>query len=234
LSDLAWLATRLAGFGPYAAPLVPAGAPDREWCPLPTLWHEETPLPTLVERMRTALARAHGVTVEEVEPRVAASSVHLALAARLVSPVLAVSVVTGRTPVVADRLRVALGADHQVDTGWTYDERLLAEPAAVETLQRRLVDEAVVPLGEAVHRLTGLSRQIVTGNAASALRGAVTVIHGADPSLGPAAAALVDGLLVRPPLDDAGGIVDGRWRRRSCCLFYRLPRGGLCGDCVLL
>jgi iron complex transport system ATP-binding protein len=23
------------------------------------------------------------------------------------------------------------------------------------------------------------------------------------------------------------------YRRTSCCLYYRAPRGGLCGDCVL-
>jgi iron complex transport system ATP-binding protein len=23
------------------------------------------------------------------------------------------------------------------------------------------------------------------------------------------------------------------YRRNSCCLYYRTPRGGLCGDCAL-
>lgn len=26
----------------------------------------------------------------------------------------------------------------------------------------------------------------------------------------------------------------GRFRRRSCCLFYQVPGGGYCGDCVLV
>ncbi|ETB34971.1 hypothetical protein N602_27770, partial [Mycobacterium avium subsp. hominissuis 10-5606] len=32
------------------------------------------------------------------------------------------------------------------------------------------------------------------------------------------------GTVTGPPLD---------FRRASCCLFYRLPGGSVCGDCVL-
>ncbi|ETB50192.1 hypothetical protein O974_04420, partial [Mycobacterium avium 11-0986] len=32
------------------------------------------------------------------------------------------------------------------------------------------------------------------------------------------------GAVTGPPLD---------FRRASCCLFYRLPGGSVCGDCVL-
>ena len=37
------------------------------------------------------------------------------------------------------------------------------------------------------------------------------------------------------PLSDTGTLgPDGEgFRRRSCCLYYRVPGGGLCGDCVL-
>ncbi|MGW5694872.1 (2Fe-2S)-binding protein, partial [Streptomyces asiaticus] len=38
-----------------------------------------------------------------------------------------------------------------------------------------------------------------------------------------------------PPLRDAGtlGTAPLGYRRRTCCLYYRVPGGGLCGDCVL-
>src|SRR2546423_754961 len=44
-------------------------------------------------------------------------------------------------------------------------------------------------------------------------------------------------LLARGPRRGGGqlGVRAGRltFRRRSCCLFYRLPGGGTCGDCPL-
>jgi ferric iron reductase protein FhuF len=44
-------------------------------------------------------------------------------------------------------------------------------------------------------------------------------------------------MLARPgPLAGAGRFdVGGRYFvRASCCLFYRIPNAGKCGDCVLL
>ncbi|MGH3614812.1 MAG: (2Fe-2S)-binding protein [Pseudonocardia sp.] len=35
-------------------------------------------------------------------------------------------------------------------------------------------------------------------------------------------------------LDAAVPDVAWTFRRRSCCLYYRVRDGGLCGDCVLL
>jgi iron complex transport system ATP-binding protein len=34
-------------------------------------------------------------------------------------------------------------------------------------------------------------------------------------------------------LSDAIVFSDAGYRRTSCCLYYRVPGGGLCGDCVL-
>lgn len=61
------------------------------------------------------------------------------------------------------------------------------------------------------------------GNTASALIGAGRVI-------GSAAGPHVDSLLSDPRLADAIDPATGR--RRSCCLYYRTPTGGVCGDCV--
>lgn len=48
----------------------------------------------------------------------------------------------------------------------------------------------------------------------------------------PAAEPLVAALLARPPYAEELELRDGRMRRRTCCLFYEVPGGGLCGDCV--
>jgi hypothetical protein len=54
------------------------------------------------------------------------------------------------------------------------------------------------------------------------------------------ALALAVGILGRPPLAGLGEVVaePGHptgvgFARRTCCLFYRVPGGGTCGDCVL-
>jgi len=50
------------------------------------------------------------------------------------------------------------------------------------------------------------------------------------------ARALGAELLERAPLRGTGNLVDGEFRRRSCCLIYRAAPGRdgpVCGDCVL-
>jgi ferric iron reductase protein FhuF len=70
-----------------------------------------------------------------------------------------------------------------------------------------------------------VSNQILWGNVASALHGAAALIgeHTA-----------VDQLMSRPPLRGTGSIIDGQFRRRTCCLIYRAAPGRFCGDCVLV
>jgi ferric iron reductase protein FhuF len=88
-----------------------------------------------------------------------------------------------------------------------------------------------------------LADGLVWGNAASALAG--TLRAG---SLRPVQAApitgLVGALLAMEPLAGtgffterpSGGVLRPEaFRRRGCCLYYRVPPGGgLCGDCALL
>ncbi|GIJ60250.1 (2Fe-2S)-binding protein [Virgisporangium aurantiacum] len=46
---------------------------------------------------------------------------------------------------------------------------------------------------------------------------------------------IVERLLARPPLAGEATVVRPPWRlrRANCCLYYRVPGGGYCGDCVL-
>jgi ferric iron reductase protein FhuF len=36
------------------------------------------------------------------------------------------------------------------------------------------------------------------------------------------------------PLVGSGGWTGKTFRRSTCCLYYKVPGGGYCGDCVLL
>lgn len=68
-----------------------------------------------------------------------------------------------------------------------------------------------------------LSDRLLWGNVASALHAAPRVLEL------PGARTWADEMLGIPPL--RGEMAAGR--RGTCCLFYEVPGGGLCGDCVL-
>ncbi|NJC66215.1 (2Fe-2S)-binding protein [Planosporangium flavigriseum] len=85
-----------------------------------------------------------------------------------------------------------------------------------------------------------LSPQVLWGNVASALAGAAGMIADAYPAAGDRAGAVVARMLELPPLAGTGALVrpdpahPRRFLvRRNCCLYYRIPGGGTCGDCVL-
>ena len=85
-----------------------------------------------------------------------------------------------------------------------------------------LLDRVVAVLAPVVESLP-LSPRLLWGNVASALHAAPRVLEL------PAARGWADEMLALPPL--AGEMVAGR--RTTCCLYYEVPGGGLCGDCVL-
>ncbi|HXW45531.1 MAG TPA: (2Fe-2S)-binding protein, partial [Streptosporangiaceae bacterium] len=86
-----------------------------------------------------------------------------------------------------------------------------------------------------------LAGGLVRGNSASAMVAALKVLAMAHPELTAAASRLARALLQVPGLRGAGTLADADdaglqfpgFRRRSCCLYYRVPGGGLCGDCCL-
>ncbi|MEV0504296.1 (2Fe-2S)-binding protein, partial [Streptomyces spectabilis] len=51
------------------------------------------------------------------------------------------------------------------------------------------------------------------------------------PDAGQRALALATDLFALPELRSTGTLDGTAFRRRSCCLYYRCPNGGLCGDC---
>jgi hypothetical protein len=164
------------------------------------------------------------------DQRVAASIAHLGLAARLWSPVLGSGLLQAVVPdlstlTVATSPQIRLGVARPA--GWTVSDagELARLSADVVGAQLRLLGDALP-----VRLAPGLLR----GNAASAMVGALGVLAAARPGLTRAAAELAQALLETPCLR-RGGVLSGdaamTFRRQSCCLYYRLPGGGLCGDC---
>jgi ferric iron reductase protein FhuF len=106
----------------------------------------------------------------------------------------------------------------------------------------------VAPIVSAVERHHPVSSKILWGNVASGVAGAAKMIGLAEPALAAQAWSVVGALCAgEGPLRGAGGLIaPAQFRRRSCCLIYRLDprahgdranraayRNALCEDCVL-
>jgi hypothetical protein len=80
-----------------------------------------------------------------------------------------------------------------------------------------------------------LAPGLLSGNIASALVGTSRALLAARPDLRGPIVEMTNDLLDTGCLTGSGVITSGDldFRRLSCCLFYRLPGGGTCGDCPL-
>ncbi|MFC8671996.1 (2Fe-2S)-binding protein [Streptomyces griseorubiginosus] len=196
-------------------------------------------LPTLAQVYENASSDVYGNpltfrirkvadALDAPEPRIAASIAHLGLAARLWSAALGCAAVYGRIPDLSP------GRLHWDPDGSAPEDLWLAPrepgeslPGDARTLADVVLHGHLEPLAAALRTAYRPASGLLWGNAASALVGAVRQLgsHGA----GARARALAAELLAHPLLE---GTLDRRTlRRRSCCLYYRLPGGGVCGDC---
>lgn len=218
----------LAAVGPYFAVGWRDTPPGPPWRPVAELYR-----PDVVALPVETTARVLG----GAPPRVAASLFQQGYAARLWSVFLGAAVTA--------RVLLDLPADR---LWWRGTDRAPVELLAVaaegipvegtpEAAVAARIDTAVRPghldaLCGAVRSAFGLSSLVMAGNTASALVGTARVLAGHGDAV-----ALAGALLRRPGLAEAGTVpADLRtsdYRRASCCLYYRLPGGGLCGDCVL-
>ncbi|MFF3597008.1 (2Fe-2S)-binding protein [Kitasatospora indigofera] len=254
------LAARLAAVGPYFEILTGTpGQPDRTagLRPLRELY-ATGPGSVLAERI-PAVAERLGTA----ELRVAASILQLGLASRLWSVALGAAALGGTTvdlhPDRAEALLPPQGPlllrlpppDGERERGGVRPgERpgpatgapARQQPSAA-LLYRAVVTENLVPLAAAVRAVVPVSEGLLRGNAASALAGALRVLHGWAAARRPEAARtarrLADDLLGLGPLAGTGTLTCAgpaavpAFRRTSCCLYYRIgPRAGICGDCV--
>ncbi len=234
--DLTAVLDDVAAVGPFfALPVVPA---SEAAVPFSHLHTEPGPLADRIARVRAGLGS---------DERVAASIAFQGLVARLVSAPLAAVALHGVLPDLTGLGRRPGGDDPWAPvltgTGAVRTPDPVEDPAgAAAPLGEDLLERHLLPLIEAVRGLVPVSGHVLRGNVASALAGSARVLDTARPGSRPAVLGVLGALLAHPALAGTGrllllepGVADTEWgfRRRSCCLYYRVPGGGTCGDCVL-
>lgn len=219
----------LASMGGFFA--LRTGSPPAGPQPLAQLYdQDEGPLrwrvESVAERSRTA------------ETRVAASLTHLGLASRLWSVSLASVAWYGRLPdLTADRLRWD-PAQPAPDDLWLPGPVARPRPADPAAELYHLIHEHhLEPFSSALRRVARVSGALLRGNSASALAGALRQFDAWCDTAGQARAAerarrIAASLLRDTALRGTGTLTGVSFRRHSCCLYYRTPAGGICGDCV--
>lgn len=162
-----------------------------------------------------------------MELRIGASLVHLGHAARLWSPVLAC--------VLAHGVRPDLTALQRADDG---AQLRLPEPVgkpaspSPELLYSVIVQDHMEPLAAGLK--VNLAPGLLYGNIASALVGTARMLLSARPDLQGQIVETTTALLDTGCLAETGILSQVlEFRRRTCCLFYRVPGAGTCGDCPL-
>ncbi len=168
------------------------------------------------------------------EPRVAASVAHQGLAARLWSVALGCAALYGRLPDLDARLLRWDPDGSAPDDLWLSGVR--SSPADPGRLADTVLRGHLEPLAAALRVHHRLAPGLLRGNAASALAGAARELdrwarRNDRGDIAARARSLTAGLLAHPLLDGAGTLTGTAFRRRSCCLYYRVPGGGVCGDC---
>ena len=197
---------------------------------------------------RGVLAIRAGIASGAVEERVAASVVFGGLVSRLVSPQLGAAVLGGVVPdlTVADlwwRLaedgpwRLAAGPADGTEVGDLAEGEQVRYAARLMAERTRAVTSPVTAAFAGSFRLSG---QVLRGNVASALAGAAAVLAGSCQARAQAAYRLTAQILALEPWRGTGEFARSgpggsrlQFVRHSCCLLYRVPGAGTCGDCVL-
>ncbi|MFC8195043.1 (2Fe-2S)-binding protein [Streptomyces sp. NPDC060006] len=168
------------------------------------------------------------------ETRIGVSVAQQGLAARLWSVALGAAALYGQVPDLDPRLLHWDADGSAPDDLWLSQVRALPGDAA--TVRRLVHHGHLEPLAAALRARHPVAAGLLWGNAASALAGAARQLdawaraHGRT-DVGERARALVAELLDHPDLRDTGTLTGTAFRRRSCCLYYRVPGGGVCGDC---
>ena len=208
------------------------GEPPR---PLPTLAQTyEDQSSDVYGNILTFRVRKVSAALRAPEERTGASVAHLGFAARLWSVALGCAVLYGRIPDLDPRLLHWDPDGSAPDDLWLTEVRDLPGDAA--TVAAQVLDGHLRPLAAALRARHPLAPGLLRGNAASALAGAARQLeqwartHG-RPETAARARALTGELFAHPLLADTGTRTGTAFRRRSCCLYYRVPGGGVCGDC---
>jgi len=237
------LASELAALGPFFAVERhdPGDPPVAPWRTMADLTGSGSALRDRVTRVRTALAAVARREPMAVDPRIAVSVAHLGVVARLIAPAVgAAALGHGTVPMTVDPLwwQDELGGPFPLSVALVGRGSEPDEPGGV-----RLTGSAVESITLACRRTFRMSGRVLWGNVASAANSAATLIGGSRPDLVAAARAAADAILSDDRVDDGQLRAGPGFRRRSCCLIYRLAGTGatsagasaaaVCGDCVL-
>ncbi|MFS8098798.1 (2Fe-2S)-binding protein [Lentzea alba] len=203
---------RVRGINPFFA--LDVGRPDETWLPGTALL-DGPALKTTIDAIATRY--------KAEEPRVAASLFFLSYTARLLSPLTAANIPIDVRP---------------ENLWWHYD---IANGLSVRIDLPRLgppVPEALEPVVKAIQRVTPVARGLLWGNAMSNIAGALKMVVRARMLTAEEAEQRGTELMSAPPFEQAGEFIpfpgEVTFRRRSCCLYYRVAAGGKCGDCPLV
>ena len=248
--DAAQALAAAGGAGPYFA--VEPWVEGAGWRRARLLASDPAVLVGRVTHARAVIAGRAGIAAAEVTERVAASIVFLGLASRLVSPSLGAAVLGGVVPYLTlDNLwwRPVDGGPVPLavrGSGPITGHRIGDAAAggqlddAAALLSEGCVQGMAEPVAGAFRALFRLSPLVLRGNIASALAGAAGMLAGSFPDRAETAGQLTARILALEPLRGTGELVQPDASqprrflvRRSCCLYYRVPGGGICGDCVL-
>lgn len=225
--------------GPYFAVGVPDG--ERAWVPFALLVSDGELLRGRVEVTRAVLA---GRTGSEVELRACASINFLGMVSRLVAPALATAAVAGVVPVFTPGEILwspVEGGPIPVAVADPRGSTVRGADAAGRVLYRDVVATTVAPLVDAYAATFHVSTKVLWGNVSSALAGAAGMLGRSDIPQGIGVVDIVEAALRLGRLLDSGHYERPEslrprafFVRHNCCLFYRIPAGGMCGDCVLV
>lgn len=217
----------LATLGPFfAAEIHPPGvqvAPP--WQSMGELVVQPTVLANRVASVRTVLSNiSRRPETVDVDIAIAASVTHLGLVTRVVAPAIAATALgSALTPGVHDLW-------WQDQLGGPFPLSVAIGSSAVPT-----PDSAVEALTAAFSTHFAVSHRVLWGNVGSAINSANQRIAATRPDLASVATTIADDLLSDERIDSGDRRSTSTYRRRSCCLMYRVSPGGreTCGDCVL-
>ncbi|MFH8484137.1 IucA/IucC family C-terminal-domain containing protein [Streptomyces longisporoflavus] len=168
------------------------------------------------------------------DTRIAVSVAQLGLAARLWSVALGSAALHGVVPVLDPALLHWDADGSSPDDLWLTD--VTTRPADAASVREIVKDGHLAPLADALRTRYRISAALLWGNAGSALAGAARELdtwarRTGRTDAGERARALAVELFDHPDLRGTGTLRGTAFRRRSCCLYYRCPDGGVCGDC---
>lgn len=210
----------LAALGPYFA--VGTGPVSEDWRCVAQLYTDSALLAGIIGRVQARMDAA--------EQRVAASTFFLGFAARLWSIALSGVVGHGLLPDLDAARLLFRENDGQIQLH--IEDPVVRRGIDLEPMLADMVlDGHLVPLSAALRQLGPISDKLLRGNAASALLGAAREFDRNATTGG--GWQLARRLCADERLSDTIRFSNAGYRRTSCCLYYRVPRGGLCGDCSL-